>query len=200
MPQLRPTSAYPGQLRDHPEASDQIAYADHIVLNHCDRCAPEDVDRAEAAVRSCQPHATVRRTSHAQVDVASLFATRTWGAVDWEHNSGRDAESQDNMPRATHTHGVSAISLRTERAVDLDRLQMWLRDLLDHPDTDIMRIKGIVRCPQHREALIVQGVYQWLEMRLGAERGPQTSMLVMIGRGLDEAAARQGWADCQEGA
>ena len=29
------------QICEHPKASAQIAYADHIVLNHCDRCPPE---------------------------------------------------------------------------------------------------------------------------------------------------------------
>lgn len=100
------------QLRDHPEASEQIAYADHIVLNHCDRCAPEDVDRAEVAVRSCNPNAVVQRTSHARVDVPSLLATRTWDTVYGGYH--RDAARQDDAS-PDHTHGVSALSLGSER-------------------------------------------------------------------------------------
>ena len=30
------------QLADHPEASEQVAYADHIILNHCDQCEGDD--------------------------------------------------------------------------------------------------------------------------------------------------------------
>lgn len=177
------------QLRDHPEASEQLAYADHIVLNHCDGCTPEDVDQAETAVRSCNPSAVVQRTSHAQVDVASLLATRTWDTVG--RGSGGDADTS-----MAHTHGVSALSLDSAQPVDLSRLQAWLRGLLDHPGIDVMRIKGIVRCPQHCEAVIVQGVYQWLEMRLGDACGPPASILVIIGRDLDREAIRRGWSEC----
>ncbi len=181
------------QLRDHPEASEQIAYADHILLNHCDRCALEDLDLAEAAVRSCNPSAVVQRTSHAQVDVLALLATRTWDTVD--EGFGRNTVRHDDASTA-HTHGVSALSLASAQPVDLDRLQAWLRGLLDHPNMDIMRIKGLVQCPQHREAVIVQGVYQWLEMRLGEQGESPESILVVIGRDLDRDAIRRGWAGC----
>lgn len=179
------------QLREHPEASEQVAYADHIVLNHCDRCAPKDPDDAEAAVKFCNPNALIQRTSHAQVDVTSLLATRTWDTV-WDLS--RDAEE---MAHATHTHGVVALSLCTERPVDLNRLQMWLRGIIDDPNLDIMRIKGMVWCPQYDEAVIVQGVYQWFDMRLADAGGPPDSMMVVIGRGLDREAILRGWADCQ---
>lgn len=181
------------QLDDHPEASEQLAYADHIVLNHCDGCAPEEVDQAEAAVRFCNPNAAVQRTAHARVDVAAMLATRTWDTA-WGYP--RDAVRPDDASPA-HTHGVSAISLGSEKPIDLDRLQAWLRGLLDHPGIEVMRIKGIVRCSQHREAVIVQSVYQWLEMRLGESDGPQASVLVVIGRGLDRDVVQRGGAGCR---
>lgn len=182
---------------EHPEASAQIASADHIVLKHCDRCPPKDLDRAEVAVRSCNPNAVVQRTSHARVDVASWLATRTWDTV-WglDRHAGYPDDTA-SMSAAHHTHGVGALSLHSERPVDLNRLQAWLRGIFDDLNTDIMRIKGMVRCPQYAEMVIVQGVYQWCDMRLGDACKPQVSMLVLIGRGLNREAMLRSWANCQ---
>ncbi len=182
------------QLRAHPEAAEQIACADHIVLNHCDRCLPEDLDRAEAVVRSCNPNAVIQRASHARVEVEPLLATRTWDMV-WGFD--RDAAHPVALSHATHTQGVSSLSLHSERSVDLSRLQAWLRSMIDDPSIDIMRIKGIVRCPAYAEAVVVQGVYQWFDMRLAAECGPLESILVVIGRGLNRETLQRDWAACQ---
>ena len=59
-----------------------------------------------------------------------------------------------------------------------------------------MRLKGILNCQSHDQAVVIQGVYQWLEVRLAAGAPPVTSALVLIGRHLDEGALRREWADC----
>lgn len=133
----------------------------------------------------------------AQIDVPSVLATRTWDTI---RGFNRDATRPGNavvMSSATHTHGVVSLSLYSEHLVDLDGLQVWPRDIMDDPHVDIMRIKGIVRCPQYAEAVIVQGVYQWFDMRLADGCGSRDSILVVIGRGLQREAMLQSWANCQ---
>src|ERR671915_308382 len=36
------------QLEEKPEASEQVAYADHIIVNHCDQCEGDELAAAEA--------------------------------------------------------------------------------------------------------------------------------------------------------
>jgi G3E family GTPase len=72
-----------------------------------------------------------------------------------------------------------------------------LRGILDDPNTDVMRMKGLVRCPQYVEVVMVQGIHQRFDMRLGDASKLQASTLVVIGRGLSPEAMLQGWADCQ---
>ena len=55
------------QLQEHPEASAQLGYADHIIVNHCDQCDAEALAAAEGAVLACNPHATRKKP-----------ATQTW--------------------------------------------------------------------------------------------------------------------------
>ncbi len=155
------------------------------------------MDNAEAAVRDCNPTAAIQRTSHARVEVASWLTTRTWDTV-WGFDRD-DAHRHDAAAwsSATHTEGVGSLALSSAWPIELSRLQAWLRSMVDDPNIDIMRIKGIVRCPQYAEAVIVQGVYQWFDMRLAESCGPQDSILVVIGRGLNREAIRQGWSACQ---
>jgi len=71
------------------------------------------------------------------------------------------------MSAITHTHGVGSLSLHAERPIDLLRSQAWLCGIIDDPNTDVVRIKGLVRCPQYVEAVIVQGIHHWFDVRLG---------------------------------
>ncbi len=70
------------QLEEHPEASNQIGYADHIILNHCDQCTPEALTAAETAIRTCNNYADIVQAIRADVDIASLLDIHTWEAMD----------------------------------------------------------------------------------------------------------------------
>jgi G3E family GTPase len=59
-----------------------------------------------------------------------------------------------------------------------------------------MRLKGILNCQAHAQAVVIQGVYQWLEVRQEAGTPPAASVLVLIGRGLDTEELSRAWADC----
>lgn len=54
-----------------------------------------------------------------------------------------------------------------------------------------MRAKGILRVATG--ALLIQGVYQWLEATDEPGGGPPVSQLVLIGRGLDPDELLRGW-------
>jgi G3E family GTPase len=80
--------------------------------------------------------------------------------------------------------------------MDLQQLTRWLLRLSKRMGHELMRLKGILNCQSHDQAVVIQGVYQWLEVRLEAGEPPAASILVLIGRGLDEAEIRREWTDC----
>jgi G3E family GTPase len=47
------------QLQEHPEASEQVGYADRIILNHCDQSTPEALEAAASALRACNREASI---------------------------------------------------------------------------------------------------------------------------------------------
>lgn len=54
-----------------------------------------------------------------------------------------------------------------------------------------MRAKGILRVATG--ALLIQGVYQWLEATDQPGAAPEVSQIVLIGRGLDPEELLRGW-------
>jgi G3E family GTPase len=188
------------QLADHPEASDQVAYADHIIVNHCDQCTGDALAAAEAALRACNPHAALERATRAAVDVGQLLNQQTWASARvkavLEHGDvcGDDSHAHDH--RHLHTQGVGTLALRAEAPLDLQRLTRWLPSISTHGSHELMRLKGILHCQAQAHAVVIQGVYQWLEVRQAVGEPPATSVLVLIGRNLDAEAIRRAWAEC----
>ena len=193
------------QLQEHPEASAQLGYADHIIVNHCDQCEAAALAVAEEAVRACNPHATMEKTSHADVALPALLQMRTWETVTSRfvpsHTSGDAQIPSHHHDGHTHTEphtcGVSTLTLRMETPLDVNRLKLWLLFIVKRRSHELMRFKGILRCQNQTAAVIVQGVYQWVELRQGQETAPAESVLVLIGRNLDAAELQREWAECR---
>ena len=80
--------------------------------------------------------------------------------------------------------------------MDLQRLTRWLLRLSKRMSHELMRLKGILNCQSHDQAVVIQGVYQWLEVRQEAGEPPAASALVLIGRHLDAEELRREWAEC----
>ena len=179
-----------GQLGSTAEAADQIAYADRIVVNHADRVDEETLARVCATMESINPLAGVRSAERADVPLDWILgAAATGGALSrWQMLSGTD-ESE----RPTHTPGLTSISLTTTEAIDRDATLIWLEFLGKRRSHELMRAKGILRLRRGAGALIVQGVYQWLEAADDPGPAPEVSRLVLIGRDLDRAEILRGW-------
>jgi G3E family GTPase len=188
------------QLAEHPEASEQVAYADHLIVNHCDQCEGDALTAAEAALHACNPQATRERTTRAAVDVGRVLNQQTWDSARLKaalaHAVTCDDHNHDHTHVHRHTQGVGTLALRAETPMDLQRLTRWLPSLSTRTRHELMRLKGILHCRSHDQAVVIQGVYQWLEVRLEAGEPPAASTLVLIGRHLDAEQLNREWAEC----
>jgi G3E family GTPase len=188
------------QLAEHPEASEQVAYADHIIVNHCDQCEGGELAAAEAAIHACNQQADIERATRAAVDVVRLLNKQTWDSARVQAALANGVvcgdPDHDHAHEHLHTQGVGTLALRAEVPMDLQRLTKWLLRLSTRTRHELMRLKGILNCQSHDQAVVIQGVYQWLEVRQEAGEPPAASALVLIGRHLDEAELRREWADC----
>ncbi len=175
------------QLAEHPEAAEQVAYADLLVLNHID--GADDLEQAEETLRACNHDAPILRAERADVELERVFSRRTLRSQ--EVSSYRHG-GDEACTHACHTSGVTTVTLRCDGPLDREAFRMWLAFLGGREGLELWRFKGVVSFAGAQRSEIVQGVYQWVEITPGSEpAGP--SILVLIGRGLDAGELERGW-------
>ncbi len=184
----------PRQLAAHPEAAQQLAYADRVVLGHADRATPEELRAAREAVRSVNALCEIEQAVRGELPVGPLLEIGTTRDAGWDLERARRAEEGRDH---AHDAAVGSVALETDAPLDLARLKMWLQFLASRRGQDLYRIKGVLRCAGRPERVVVQGMYEWLELGPGEGPAPGTSALVLIGRGLDRAELERGWAAAQ---
>lgn len=173
------------QIEEHPEAAEQIGYADRVVLNHADRCAPGELESAELAVRSLNGLCEILRAEHARLEIAPLLEARRGEPPRPVPVVGGSA--------ARHTSGAGTLSFRTREPLDIHKLKMWLQFIAARRTHELWRLKGIARCHGIDQAVVAQGVYQWLELGPVEEPPPEESVIVLIGRNLDREELERAW-------
>jgi G3E family GTPase len=106
----------------------------------------------------------------------------------------------DVVFKAAHEHdaSVSSVGLSSDRAIDLDRFNAWMQDLLLRQGPDLFRTKGVLSFDGHDQRFVFQGVHMLVEGRPDAPWGdaPRTSKMVFIGRNLDRAELDAGFSSC----
>src|SRR6202795_837428 len=61
------------RLKDAPEAKNQIAFADFILINKTDLVTPEELAEVEARIRGINPYAKVHKTERAQIALSEVL-------------------------------------------------------------------------------------------------------------------------------
>src|SRR3954453_16379971 len=61
------------RLADAPEAKNQIAFADVIILNKIDLVSPEELDAVEGRIRAINPYARIHRAQNCTVPIADVL-------------------------------------------------------------------------------------------------------------------------------
>lgn len=182
-------------LDSSPEAKEQIAFADVILLNKIDLVDAEDVQRLEERVRAINAMAKIYRTRDAQIEVDRLINV---GAFDL----GRKLEIDPNfLGEEAHQHDptVYSVSLTEKGQVDEARVNDWLREVLAGMGTDIFRMKGILDVQGQAERFVFQGVHMLFDGRpdrpwtASEARGNQ---MVFIGRNINRDKLQEGFRSC----
>jgi len=174
------------QLVREPMAAEQLAYDDRILLNHTDIASSSELDAAEHAITTINGVAELQRTVLAGASAVDMLAD---GPNEFPH-------SDTHSP---HESGVTTVTLTHDDALDIHRLKMWLQFLASRKTHEIMRMKGILRCSGRKRAVVVQAVYQCLELGPSDIAPPPQSRLVIIGRNLDQPELDRGWSNVCSG-
>ncbi len=178
------------QLGQAPEAKEQIAFADMVLLNKIDLINPEDLPELEYKLRNLNGAARISQTRNSDIDINLVLDLR---ALDLEikaaHHDHRHAHSQD----------IETVAIET--AGDLDGLKVshWFRELIGEFGGQIMRMKGILNLRKDPDQFVFQGVHLLFEGRPGrawADEEHRINRLVFIGRNLNREKITQGFLNC----
>ncbi|NNM71082.1 CobW family GTP-binding protein [Enterovirga aerilata] len=183
------------RLKDAPEAKNQIAFADVILLNKTDLVDAAGLEKVEAQIRAINPSATIHRTVNCNVPIGEVLDRK---AFDLDRIMEVEPEFLEEGHHHHHDEEIDSFSFRAGE-VNPDKFMPWISDLTQREGPNILRCKGIVAFPQEPRRFVFQGVHMILDGDLSREWRPdekRESRVVFIGRDLNEKAIREGFLAC----
>ncbi|HEY5166432.1 MAG TPA: GTP-binding protein [Pseudolabrys sp.] len=206
------------RLKDAPEAKNQIAFADVILINKTDLVSPADLDEIEARIRAINPYAKVHRTERANIALAEVLGRNAFDLdrildIEPDFLSAEEAHEHEHEHEHGHEHGHShgnglkhyhdedmqSVAIKTDKPLNPDKFFPWVQDLVATEGQKILRSKGILSFKDDPERFVFQGVHMILDgdhQRAWQEGEKRDSRLVFIGRNLPEEKIRQGFETC----
>jgi len=213
------------RLKDAPEAKNQIAFADVILLNKADLVTPDELREVEARIRGINPYAKVHRTERCRIALPEVLGRNAFDLdrileIEPEflegdghahaHDHHHDHDHGHDHDHAHHHHDggglkhyhdeeMQSVSIRTDKPLNPDKFFPWVQDLVQKEGPSILRCKGILAFKDDDERFVFQGVHMILD---GDHQRPwkagekRESRLVFIGRKLPEDKIRQGFEAC----
>ena len=178
------------QLGSSPEAKEQIAFADMVLLNKIDLINPEDLPELEFKLRNLNGAARVCQTRNSDVDIGMLLDLR---ALDLEIKAAKHDHHH------AHTEDIETVAIEVPGDLDGVKISQWFRELLAEFGERIMRMKGILNLRKDPDQFVFQGVHLLFEGRPGrawAETEQRMNRLVFIGRNLNKDKITQGFMNC----
>jgi G3E family GTPase len=181
------------QLDGAPEAQEQIAFADIVILNKTDLVGREELLAVKSRIRAMNPTALIHETERCGIELDQILER---GAFSLDRILEVEPDFLDGDHAHEHDDEVSSLSLMSERPMDPTLFFPWIQDLTQKFGVDIMRMKGIIAFKNDADRFVVQSVHMLLEgdhQRPWKDGEPRTSRLVFIGRNLPKDALREGF-------
>jgi G3E family GTPase len=210
------------RLKDAPEAKNQIAFADVILINKTDLVSPEELREVEARIRGINPYATLHRTERSKIAIDQVLGRNAFDldrildiepqfleADDHDHDHDHHHHHGDHDGHDHHHHGgglkhyhdedMQSLSLRSDKPLNPDKFFPWVQDLVAKDGPSILRSKGILSFKDDPERFVFQGVHMILDgdhQRPWKDGEERSSRIVFIGRNLPEQKIRTGFEAC----
>jgi G3E family GTPase len=214
------------RLKDAPEAKNQIAFADVILINKTDLVSADELSDVEARIRGINPYAKLHKTERARIPLDAVLGRNAFDLDrildlepaflegdehDHDHHHDHDHDHEhDHQHRDDHKHAhgglkhyhdeeMQSISLRTDTPLDPDKFFPWVQDLVQKEGPNILRCKGILAFKDDEQRFVFQGVHMILDgdhQRPWKKGERRESRIVFIGRNLPGKLIAEGFESC----
>jgi G3E family GTPase len=201
-------------LRDAPEAKNQIAFADVIIINKTDLVNPAELGEVEARIRAINAYATMHRAKKCDIALADVLERRAFDLdriLDIEpdflvreddHDHDHDHLDHDGRHhhrglKHYHDEDMQSVAVRLEGDVDPAKFMPWINRLTQEQGPNILRCKGIVAMKDDPKRC-VPGRGMMLDGDLQRDWGPdeKRESKAYLGRDLMEEEIRNGFLAC----
>ncbi|BAT58902.1 putative GTP-binding protein YjiA [Variibacter gotjawalensis] len=204
------------RLSDAPEAKNQVAFADVIIINKTDLVTPEELRAVEMRIRAINPYAKIHRTERCSLPIADVLSRNAFDLErildiepefltaddhDHDHHHGDHDHHHDHGHGLKHYHDedMQSLSLKSEKPLDPDKFFPWVQNLVQVEGPNILRTKGILAFKDDPQRFVFQGVHMILDgapQRDWKSDEARDSRIVFIGRNLPEQEIRAGFEAC----
>lgn len=181
------------------ETVEQIAFADRIILNKTDLVDDAALEEVVTEVQKVNKDAELIKAQHSKVDPAKLLGIN---AFSLDRVLEMDPEFMNTDGEHQHDNSISSISWKFEGELNVNKMEMWISEMLQTKAADMFRYKGMLAVKGMDTKYLFQGVhmlfnggfseeYQW---KKGETR---ECRFVFIGRNLDKALLEQKFMECK---
>jgi G3E family GTPase len=179
------------RLKDAPEAKNQIAFADVIILNKTDLVGKGELQEVEARIRGINPYAKLHRAVRADVPLDAVLGRNAFDLdrileiepeflhVQNDHDHGHEhgdhhehGDGHGHHHDHGHSHGglkhyhdeeMQSVSIAIDGDVDPERFMPWINDIVQREGPNILRSKGILAFKNEPKRFVFQGVHMILD-------------------------------------
>jgi G3E family GTPase len=181
------------RLKDAPEAKNQIAFADVILLNKTDLVTPAELEGVKGRIRAINPYARMIETQRCNVPLSEVLDR---GAFDLDRILELEPQFLKEGHHHHHDDEMQSMSIEIDGDVDPEKFMPWINDLVQRDGPDILRSKGILAFKGEPKRFVYQGVHMILDGDLQRDwkaDEKRKSKIVFIGRHLKQEEIRKGF-------
>ena len=182
------------------EAVEQLAFADRIMLNKIDLVSEDEIQEVEKKIKLINAFAPIYHTEKSVIDPSNLINI---GAFDLNKTLEMDPEFLDTDAEHEHDQRVTSTSSIFTGALNVNKLEKWIGEILRDYGEDLFRYKGVLAVKGMDQKFVFQGVHMLFSGTFSEEVAPwrkgekRECRFVFIGKNLDEKALEQGLIDCK---
>ena len=182
------------------ESVEQIAFADRIMLNKIDLVSEKELEEVETKIKSINRFAPMYHTQNSIIDPANLINI---GSFDLEKTLEMDPEFLDTESEHEHDDRVTSTSSKFVGALNVNKLERWIGELMQSKGEDLFRYKGVLAVKGMDRKFVFQGVHMLFGGGFSSEVAPwkegetRECRFVFIGRNLVHEELQQGLMDCK---
>ncbi len=173
-------------------AQAQVGFADRLLLSKTDLVNAAQVQALGERLTRINRRAPIRVVEHGKIDLAELLDIRGFN-LNADLGAGFSLRP---VGKATPGDRISSLVLRTDKALDIDKLSEFMNQLLEDHGKQLLRYKGVLNIAGEPRRLVFQGVLKLYGFDWDTEWAPdeaRESVIVFIADELPEEKIRAGF-------